>query len=39
MFDTRIEILEYRQMRDEYNDRTQELMRVAVCTEDRIRRP
>ena len=31
MFDTRIEILEYRQMRDEYNDRTQELMRVAVC--------
>lgn len=31
MFDTRIEILEYTNIRDEYNDRERELMPVAVC--------
>ena len=31
MFNHRIEIHEYREIRDKYNDRTQELQRVAVC--------
>ncbi len=31
MFDTHIEILEYRAVRDEYNDRTEELTHVATC--------
>lgn len=31
MFDTRIEILEYTEERDEYNDLTKSLQRVAVC--------
>ena len=31
MFDTRIEILEYTEERDEYNDLTKTLRRVAVC--------
>lgn len=31
MFDTRIEILEYTEERDEYNDLTKSLRRVAVC--------
>lgn len=31
MFDNKIEILEYKESRDEYNDRTQELQHVATC--------
>ena len=31
MFDHKIEILEYKESRDEYNDRTQELRHVATC--------
>ncbi len=31
MFDTRIEILAYKEVRDEFNDRTQELSHVATC--------
>ena len=31
MFDTRIEILEYTEERDEYNDLTKSFRRVAVC--------
>lgn len=31
MFDTRIEIFEYTEERDDYNDLTKSLMRVAVC--------
>lgn len=31
MFDTRIEILEYTEERDSYNDRTKSLRLVAVC--------
>lgn len=31
MFNHRIEIHEYREVRDAYNDRTKELQRVAVC--------
>ena len=31
MFDTRIEILEYTEERDEYNDLTKSLRHVAVC--------
>lgn len=31
MFDCCIEILEYVDLRDEYNDRTTELQQVAVC--------
>ncbi len=31
MFDTRIEILALSQERDEYNERTEELVPVAVC--------
>ena len=32
MFDHRIEILEYVEERDAYNDRTQSLRSVAVCS-------
>lgn len=31
MFDMRIEILEYQDIRDAYNDRSRELTQVAVC--------
>lgn len=31
MFNHRIEIHEYRELRDEYNDRTKELQCVAIC--------
>nr|DAS16081.1 MAG TPA: head tail joining protein [Caudoviricetes sp.] len=31
MFDTRIEICAYSQERDEYNERTDELVPIAVC--------
>lgn len=31
MFDTRIEIMEYTEERDEYNELTKTLRRVAVC--------
>lgn len=31
MFDHKIEILAYKEMRDEYNDRTDELVHIATC--------